>query len=129
MKYLLILLAVLFSAALAVSGSPCDQLKAKMGDESLPVTECPFSNGTTGCCAVRDGVCCQDAPYCCPKDFTCDAKQRRCVKDALYIPFHVRIESVDVKVTVGKEILCPDNVTSCKETQTCCIFDGNQYGW
>lgn len=29
---------------------------------------------------------------------------------------------------IGKDLLCPDNVTTCKEHQTCCLFENNEYG-
>lgn len=42
------------------------------------------------------------------------------------MPFHLRLS--DIKVSTKRDILCPDNITTCKETQTCCLFDGDDYG-
>jgi hypothetical protein len=64
------------------------------------------------------------------KEYECDVTNKRCVKDKMFIPFHVKQITIDKNdiVTVGKDVLCPDNVTSCKEHQTCCNFTGGQYG-
>lgn len=62
--------------------------------------------------------------------FKCDTRNSRCVKgeddqSSIFIPFHLRVELL---LGVGKDILCPDNQTSCKDTQTCCLVDDTTYG-
>ena len=58
------------------------------------------------------------------KDFKCDASKSLCISENFYMPFHLKMEPIEV----GKDILCPDNDTSCNEFQTCCLFDQGQYG-
>ncbi len=45
------------------------------------------------------------------------------------MPFHLKTKPLTEK-SVGKEILCPDNQTTCHEFQTCCMIQdqfGNKY--
>lgn len=62
--------------------------------------------------------------------FRCDTPNQRCLSDNLYMPYHLRTEVLEKNFgKLGKDILCPDNQTTCKETQTCCLFGDDDYGW
>lgn len=49
---------------------------------SCPSTSscCPLDNGTYGCCPMVNAVCCSDHIHCCPSGYTCDLKNKRCLK-------------------------------------------------
>ena len=88
---------------------------------------CKLDNGTTACCPVSEGTCCESGDFCCPKGnkihfkqnlfiienlllflkgFKCDLTTKRCTKDAFFIPFHIKLEKT-IKETSGSEVLCP----------------------
>ena len=125
MKIFQILFVIQAICALNVYCSTCND------ENSSLRTECSFENGTRGCCPIKNGVCCSNGEYCCPEGFQCDIQNSRCLnKDDQFIMFHIRVEKREsFGEKVGKDILCPDNVTSCKDTQTCCLFgDKAEYG-
>lgn len=38
-------------------------------------TVCSFTNGTNTCCPIKDGTCCSDVNFCCPKGKLIPAKK------------------------------------------------------
>ena len=53
----------------------------------------------------------------------------RCVKDFLFIPFHLKMSNSEFKEKKEEQtIVCPDNKMECKQTQTCCQLSDNSYG-
>lgn len=43
------------------------------------------------------------------------------------MPFHLRL--AEFKDKQNNDLLCPDKITTCKDDQTCCQFEGDEYGW
>ena len=42
--------------------------------DSAHSTVCDLLKGTLACCPVKDGVCCKNAEFCCPKGKFCKYK-------------------------------------------------------
>lgn len=93
-------------------------------------TICKLTNGTRACCPIRDGTCCESGDFCCPRGFQCDLAKSRCTKDQYFIPFYLKLKAVsqDVPEKIDGDVLCPDNETTCKEKQTCCLMGQDEYG-
>lgn len=86
---------------------------------------CTNSDGTSSCCPIRDGVCCPNTDFCCPRGFECDASNGRCVRDKMSIPFYLKLSPVKQ----DQYITCPDNQRQCKKSsQSCCQLADNTYG-
>lgn len=122
LAYACILAVVL--ASLSVVSSECDVEKS---------TICKFENQSFACCHSRDATCCESGEYCCPHGFACDLPNGRCVQNDMFIPFYLKMDLVKFEPELepsplGKDILCPDNVTLCKEKQTCCNMTTGGFG-
>ena len=58
--------ALVIFAILAISIQTTKQIEATSCINNNHVI-CELRNGSQACCPIKDGVCCQDSDYCCPK--------------------------------------------------------------
>uniref|UniRef100_A0A8C4QIK4 Granulins domain-containing protein n=1 Tax=Eptatretus burgeri TaxID=7764 RepID=A0A8C4QIK4_EPTBU len=97
-------------------------------------TCCQLQNGTYGCCAHEEAVCCKDKIHCCPKNTQCDLKHKKCIKGDLSIPWLKKVPTVPTsstnkasrpRVSALGNITCPDGKV-CSHLSTCCEhFEGD----
>lgn len=87
-------------------------------------TLCQLNNGTQACCPIKDASCCSTGDFCCPNGFKCDIDNGRCIKDSLYIPFHLRMSEIKQL----ENNICPDGDSECPSGSTCCDLGDGEYG-
>uniref|UniRef100_A0A673IHF9 Granulins domain-containing protein n=1 Tax=Sinocyclocheilus rhinocerous TaxID=307959 RepID=A0A673IHF9_9TELE len=60
----------------------CPDQESECPDDT---TCCQMPDGSWGCCAMKNAVCCEDKRHCCPQGTKCDLEHSRCVS-ATYGP-------------------------------------------
>lgn len=78
-------------------------------------TKCKLNSDKDGCCLMEGATCCgliDGKGFCCPKNWTCDIANKRCVEDA---------KQCDSKSVICDKGCCPvKNGTCCSDGLTCC---------
>lgn len=89
-------------------------------------TCCLLSDGKSfGCCPQDEGVCCSDHVHCCPKDYTCDLSNGKCVQtDAVPRPLTKPLSAV----SGPRDVICPEKRVQCQSGNTCCKTGSGEYG-
>ncbi|XP_016314254.1 granulins [Sinocyclocheilus anshuiensis] len=116
----------------------CPDQESECPDDT---TCCQMPDGSWGCCPMKDAVCCEDKRHCCPQGTKCDLEHSRCVS-ATYRPsplwrkFAARRRKPSERKAVAppkdsshiRDVICPDEISTCPDDTTCCELDTGSYG-
>ena len=86
-------------------------------------TCCRLTDGTFGCCPFKNATCCSDHIHCCPENFVCDDKSRRCINPSNQNIFSP-LQSISKSVT---DVQCNDG-SKCPNGMTCCSIGNDKFG-
>ncbi|CAF1332324.1 unnamed protein product [Adineta ricciae] len=92
----------------SLSTIQCPDKKSYCPEET---TCCQLGDGSYGCCPYAEASCCSDKIHCCEKGYSCDITSKRCIRSFIQ-PFGL--------LNPVEDILCPDGITQCSSTTTCC---------
>ena len=104
----------------------CQDEKSECPDKS---TCCMLKSGQYGCCPQVNAVCCTDGEHCCPAGYTCNVGDGTCTKgdSASALLVELLTSSVSDPPELYNAITCPDKVSVCPTTSTCCRNTSNGY--
>ncbi|CAH1788059.1 unnamed protein product [Owenia fusiformis] len=101
-------------------------------------TCCMLSDGTYGCCPLKNAVCCSDHLHCCPQGSTCDLKSGKCTQGKISIPWVNKVPGIPKSPVEnnapGKtepavaSVMCPDGEHECADGNTCCQLLSGRWG-
>ncbi|XP_059381087.1 progranulin-like [Carassius carassius] len=104
-------------------------------------TCCQTPDGSWGCCPMKDAVCCEDKQHCCPQGNKCDLIHSRCVSatygpSPLWRKFAARRRKPSERKAASppkdsshiRDLICPDEISTCPDDSTCCKLDTGSYG-
>ncbi|XP_064647998.1 SCO-spondin-like isoform X2 [Lineus longissimus] len=86
-------------------------------------TCCLLASGKYGCCPLPQATCCSDHTHCCPHGTTCDTAAGTCNQGDLSMPWYEKSPATPVNY-----VPCPDGVSKCPDSFTCCELATGQYG-
>ncbi|XP_033762849.1 multiple epidermal growth factor-like domains protein 6 [Pecten maximus] len=90
-------------------------------------TCCKVGENKYGCCPQPNAVCCEDDIHCCPHNTKCDTAHGKCTaSNGLSMNWLDKTESQPVEVL--KDIICPDDKSTCPPGNTCCLTGVGKYG-
>lgn len=87
-------------------------------------TCCQLENKQWGCCPFVQATCCSDNVHCCPNEYSCNPAKGECVRTINNdtIPW-AKKEAAPLnseETNPGNSLLCPDHVSVCAGTASCC---------
>ncbi|XP_071498989.1 uncharacterized protein [Diadema antillarum] len=93
-------------------------------------TCCKLVSGQWGCCPLPQAVCCADMLHCCPSGYKCDTASSTCTKGLNRLPWLTKRPSTKLVASSKPKdtVTCPDQVSTCPESSTCCQTPGGIYG-
>ncbi|XP_016398864.1 granulins-like [Sinocyclocheilus rhinocerous] len=116
----------------------CPDQESECPDDT---TCCQMPDGSWGCCPMKDAVCCEDKRHCCPQGTKCDLEHSRCVSatygpSPLWRKFAARRRKPSERKAVAppkdsshiRDVICPDEISTCPDDTTCCELDTGSYG-
>ena len=93
-------------------------------------TCCLLTDGMYGCCPYSNAVCCSDHIHCCPYGTICNVATGQCLQgtEQSWMPVAQTSPNSIIDWRGDDNTICPDHVTSCPSSYTCCQLQSGAYG-